>query len=163
MWSSSRKGLADRVDAGQRHARRGQRVDALVRRPASVAGATQEAHELGNHAIVGAAHGQVAVFGTRSGVDHHRRIDVVEGAQAHHLGLAAQELEFALLAKRQPLLELDVLLGGHRDQRDAAGQLRRHLAQGQARAEHHRHLGVVAAGVHGARAGIAVGVLPAQQ
>ena len=96
-------------------------------------------------------------------MDHHRDIDVVECAQAHHLGLAAQELELALFAKREPLFELDVLLGGHGHQRDAAGQLGRDLAQRQARAEHHRDLGVVAAGVHGARAGIAVGMLPAQQ
>ena len=157
------KGLAHRVDAGQRHARRGQRIDALVGRATGVAGATKESDELGHHAIVGAAHGQVAILRPRGRVDHHRGIHVVECAQADHLGLAAQELELALRPETRAALRARRTPRRARRSMRPGPRAREPLRAGRGRAEHHRQLRIVAAGVHGARAGIPVGVLPAQQ
>ena len=98
----------------------------------------------------------------RRGVDHHGNVDVVERAQPHHLGLAAQKLELALFAEREALLELDVLLGRHGHQGHPSGQIGRDLAQCQASAEHRRDLRVVAAGVDRPGALVTLRVLPAQ-
>ena len=48
------------------------------------------------------------------GVDHHRHVHVVEVAEAQHLGLAAEELELALVALGHAPGDVAVLLGGHR-------------------------------------------------
>jgi hypothetical protein len=87
-----------------------------------------EPHELGDHPVVRATDRQVAVFVPRGGVDHHRDVDIVEGAESHHLGLATQKLQRASRSHRQPLLDLDVLLGRYRHQDHATGYIADHLA-----------------------------------
>ena len=128
-----------------------------------MAGVADEAHELGQHAVVGAADGDVAVLGPRRRVHHHGHVDVVEGAQAHHLRLAAQKLELAFGTHGEPFFELDILLGGYRHEDHAPREIGRDLAQRQAGADHHRQLAVVSTRVDGARVSIVVGMLPAQQ
>ncbi len=96
-------------------------------------------------------------------MDHHRDVDVVEGPEPHHFGLATQELELARIAHRQTLLELDVLFGWHCHQDYPPGERRRHRLQGQAGADHHADLSVVPAGVNRACLPVPLRVLPAQQ
>ncbi len=96
-------------------------------------------------------------------MDHHGDVDVVEGAQSQHLGLSAEELERARVAHRQPLLELDVLLGRHGHQHHSPGERGRHRLQCKPDAHQHADLGVMAAGVHGARLPVPRLMLPVQQ
>jgi len=52
------------------------------------------------------------------GVDHHGQVDVVELAARDEFGLAAQELQFALVHKAVAVLNLHVLLGGYGKEHD---------------------------------------------
>ena len=115
---------------------------------------------LGQHPVVGAAHGELRVPGSRDGVGHHGHVNVVQLAQPDELGLAAQELNAARPAQLVPVLDLDVLLGGHGEQGDAARQGLHDPRglQAHGRRDHRADLAVVAAGVGRARGRVGVGV-----
>src|SRR5439155_7160750 len=93
------EGFANGVDAGQCDSRRGKCVHPLIGRAAGVARPAEKADKLGHHAVVGAADGHIAVFGSRRGVDHHGDIDVVDSALAEDLGLDDEEIDLSLLAE----------------------------------------------------------------
>jgi hypothetical protein len=78
-----------------------------------------------------------------------RHVHVVELAEADQLGLARQELDLPLLAQPDPPLDLDVLLGRHREEHHVPVQLVHHRLEAHPGAQHRRHLGVVPAGVGG--------------
>ena len=61
-------------------------------------------------------------------VDHHRHVDVVEVAEPQQLGLAAEELELARPRLAHAPLDVAVLLGRHREEDHAAGQVLGRLA-----------------------------------
>ena len=85
-------------------------------------------------------------------MDHHRHVDVVEMAFGDQFGLAEEELDLALLAAAEALLDIDELLGRHREEHQFPGEVlgcaRRREAHRDA--EHAGDLGVVAAAVRGA-------------
>ena len=83
-------------------------------------------------------------------------IDVIEVPEAQQLGLAAEELDAPRARLLHAPLHVAVLLGGHREEDHAAGQVLEGagLQQPHRRAEQARHLRVVAAGVRGPRLGI---------
>ena len=82
-----------------------------------------------------------------------REVDVVEVAEAQQLRLAAEELDAARPRLLHAPLHVAVLLGGHREEDHAAGQVLEgaRLEQAHRGAEQPRDLRVVAARVRGAR------------
>src|SRR5262249_44129860 len=147
------EGLALGVDRGERELRRVERIDPGVRRPARMRRASHEACGLSEPPVVRARHARWAVLGTRSRVDHHREIDVVQVAEAQKLTLAAQELEPSGAHLVEPPLEIAALLGGHGHERHAAREELEgaRFEKADRRADEPRDLGVVAARVCGAR------------
>ena len=123
-------------------------------------GASDELDVLYQVAVAGAAYGKAAVSGACGRVHHHRHVDVVERPEPDELLFAGQQVDPALPAQRQSLLDVDELLGGERHQDDPSvergGHLRGHQAHG--RAQHRRRLAVVAACVGRGGRGIGVGV-----
>jgi hypothetical protein len=91
-------------------------------------------------------------------VDHHGEIHVVEVAQAQEFGLTPKKFQRALARLSHPPLDVAVFLRGHREEDHAAGQVLGGLGVHEAhgRAQHPRHLGVVATGV--GRSGLGVGL-----
>ena len=85
-------------------------------------------------------------------MDHHRHVDVVAMAAGEQLGLAEQELDLALLAAAEALLDIDELLGRDREKHHLAGQVVGGADGVEAHrgAEHAGDLRVVAAAVRGA-------------
>src|SRR5438552_13274376 len=90
-------------------------------------------------------------------MDHHRHVDVVEMPLGDELGLAEEELDLALLLAAQALLDIDELLGRHREEDELAGEVLGRPDGGEAHrdAEHAGNLRVVAAAMR--RAGVRVG------
>ena len=93
-------------------------------------------------------------------MNHHGQVHVVEVAQPQHLRLAAEELELAGARLAHAPGNVAVLLGRHRDERHAAGQLIGDpgIHQAHRAAQEPRHLGVVATRVSGAGLGIGFGM-----
>src|SRR5205807_9097978 len=149
--------LADGVDRRQADLRRVERVDPHVRRAAGVRGAPQVTHGLHDAAVVRARHAGLAVLRPRRHVDHHRHVDVVEVAEPEQLRLAAEEFQPARARLRHAPLDVAVLLGRHREEDDAPGQVIEgpRVEQPHGGAEQAGDLGVVAAGV--GRAGLRIG------
>src|SRR5262245_20908028 len=104
--------LALGVDGGHGNHGGVQRIDALMRRPSSMRRPTEKANMFGDDAIVCATIGNLAVFGLGArSVRHHGEIDIVEGAQANKLWLAAEKFEFPLPPQLIAIGNLNVLLG----------------------------------------------------
>src|SRR5262245_21651632 len=102
--------LALGVDGGHSNHGRVQRVDALMRRPASMRRPAEKANMFGDDAIVRATIGDLTVFSLGAGgVRHHGEIDVIEGTQANKLWLATEKLEFPLPAQLIAIGDLNVL------------------------------------------------------
>ena len=80
--------------------------------------------------------------------------------QPHKLGLSTQELYLPLASELVPVLDLDILLGRHRDQRDPPPQVFQHTGglETHRYPQHVGDLGVVAAGVSGPGVGVLVGM-----
>ena len=113
---------------------------------------------LGQESVIGAASGDHRLVGVGCGVSHHRQIYIVHRAEPDELRLPAQELNLAVAPQLVAVLDLDVLLGRDRNQRNPACERienARRLQSGPD-GQHHRDLGVVAAGV--GRVGLRVSV-----
>ena len=147
------EGLAERIDRHEPDLRGVERIDAHVRRAAGMGRPPDVADELADAAVVRQRHRRPAVLRARRGVDHHRQVHVVEVAEAHQFGLAPEELERARRALAHAPLEVAALLRGHGEEHHAARQVRHHarVVKRHRRAQHSRHLRVVAARVRGAR------------
>src|SRR6185369_17649490 len=102
------KGLALAMDRIQRNLRGRQRVDAALRCPAGMRGATSKPYLLDDGAVRRIC-GEYArmLLVVRGEMKHRRHVDVVEMALCDKFGLADQELDLALLASLQSFLNVD--------------------------------------------------------
>jgi hypothetical protein len=93
-------------------------------------------------------------------MDHHGEIDVVEVAEADQLRLAPEQLDPSGSGLGQAPLEIAAFLGRDGEEHHAPGQvidgLRIH--EGHGRSQHRGDLGVVAAGMDGARRCLRLGM-----
>ena len=154
------EGLAERIDRHEPDLRGVERIDAHVRRAAGMGRPPDVADELADAAVVRQRHRRAAVLRARRRVDHHRQVHVVEVAEPHQFGLAPEELERARRALAHPPLEVAALLCGHGEEHHAARQVRHHagVVKRHRRAQHPRHLRIVAARVRRPREGIRRGM-----
>ena len=158
------EGLPLAVDGGEGEVRGVQGIHPTLGRQTGVRGLATEADALGQEAVrrLGQSVGALQGVGA-SRVDHHRHVDVVEGAQLQQFRLAGQESGSAAAHEVETVVDLHVLLGGNGEEHDPPGQLRGDARRGQAEGGTREtgDLGVVAAGV--GRAGGAVGARVAGQ
>jgi len=93
-------------------------------------------------------------------VNHHGHVHVVEVTETEKLGLAPEELELPCPRLLHAPGDVAVLLGGHREEYDAPGQVVEGLGahQPHGRAQHARDLGIVTTGMGRARLRIGHGM-----
>jgi len=91
---------------------------------------------------------------------HEGQVDVVQAAEADQFGLAAEELDLAGGAQAHAVLDFDVFLGRHRHERHVPVEVGHHPAFHQPAGQRHEvgDLGVVPAGVRGARHRVSIGM-----
>ena len=152
------EGFADGVDAHDAHHGGVEGVDAFFRCKGGVSGTAVVFDELADEAV---ARGAEIEFVARGHVHLHGHVDVLEGAFGDELLLAAEVLETTLVALGVAPVDLDVLFGGDREEDDVAVEFGHDVAQAAGHGDHVGDLDVVAAAVGGARDGVGVPVVAA--
>src|SRR5919106_2581870 len=127
------------VDGAQSQSGSVQGIDTQVGSSPGMGATTDELDLLSYRAVVGTAEAQLSFFGVAGGVHHHGQVNVIELTQLDQFRLAAQELDFTFPSQAVPVLNLDVLFGGHGHQYDATAEVRQYVRMHQSYGGAHHH------------------------
>lgn len=141
------------VDGADRQHRRLEGVHPVPGGRTGVAGPAGEGDPLHHRAVVAVPDAEPGGLPRR--VAEHRHVHIVEGTPGEQVGLADQVRQLPGPYPLAPPVQLDALLGRHGEERHVSVQVLPYGGQADRRADHRRHLGVVAAGVR--RTGLRVG------